>query len=157
MQGSNPKLVLYMVFATVLALAACTDRAPEARLESAGEQLQDTSQNLIELEQEIQNAETHLKTLQKQRRTLTVKVQSLEERLQNRATDVAIFRSLQSQLLNNEALKETAISVEVEDRRITLNGLVSTEEQVAEALATAKSIPGATSIRSQIQIEEIKE
>ena len=78
---------------------------------------------------------------------------TLEERVAARATDVAVFRSVQAGLLAAEELSETAISVDADSGVVRLSGLVSSVAEEAAAVQIARAVPGVESVRSHIEVE----
>ena len=137
----------------LFALAGCQPQTPEERLEAAGDALEESEDSLESVEQRIAEHEDALARLTKQRRKLKNRVLTLEERVAKRATDVALFRSVQSGLLEAEALSQSAISVDAEDGVVRLSGLVSSEAEEAAAVRIARAVPGVASVQSRIDVE----
>lgn len=140
--------------AIVLTLAACGQSTPEQRLEAAGEALEDTSSELETVTTRIDETEALLDELRSKKRKLTNKVRTLEQRVAARATDVALFRAVQGALLENDALSEAAIGVNVDDGEVTLRGVVRTQQQADTAVALAQQTAGVERVRSRIQIDD---
>lgn len=136
------------------ALAACNQPTPEARLEAVGEDLSDSASELDSLNERIESTEALLETLRDERDGLRDKVRTLKQRLEARATDVAVFRAVQSALLEDETLKESAIGVSVEDGRVTLSGVALSEQEVGRALAVARNIVGVEGVYSRIRVKD---
>ena len=143
---------LLLLFA-LLTLIGCQPQTPEERLEAAGEALEESEDSLESVEQRIEEHEDALAKLRKQRRKLINRVLTLEERVAKRATDVALFRSVQSGLLEAEELSQSAISVDAEDGVVRLSGLVSSQAEEAAAVRIAQSVPGVASVQSRIDVE----
>lgn len=143
-------LILVLVMAVV---AGCSRPAPELRLEQAGRALAGVANDLSSLNTEIGQLEERLAEHRQQRKKLLEEKFTLEERLERRATDVALFRSVQSKLLASDELRDSAISVEADDRAIVLAGTVSSETQRNQAIAIANAVPGVSDVRSRMHIE----
>lgn len=137
----------------LLALFGCQPPTPEDRLEAAGDALEQSEESLASVEQRITEHEDALAELKKQRRKLQNRVMTLEERVAKRATDVALFRSVQTGLLEAPELSRTAISVDAEAGVVKLSGLVSSDAEEAAAVAIARAVPGVESVRSRIDVE----
>lgn len=143
-----------IVLLLFIVLSACGDSTPEARLEAVGDDLDETIDELINLDKQIEEIESNLGQLRSKRRDLRDKMRTLEQRLDARATDVAIFRAVQSALLEDSELQESAISVSVEDGAVTLTGVVRREEAARRAISLSKQTTGVHSVSSQIQVND---
>jgi osmotically-inducible protein OsmY len=137
----------------LLALLGCEQNTPESRLEAAGDTLAATEDNLEYIEQSIEQHEQALVDLRKRRREVRERVLTLEERVEARATDVALFRAVQSALLENEALRQRAVSVDAESGVIVLNGLVASEQEETLAVQIAGGVPGVGKVTSRMEID----
>lgn len=142
--------VLIMLLAV---LCGCGDSPPESRLKAVGEDLESSASELEELNTRMEAAENELEELREQRRQLRDEVRTLEERLEARATDVAVFRAVQSALLNEEMLQESAVAVGVEDGTVTLSGIVRSEDELQQAVDIAREVAGVDRVRSKIRVE----
>lgn len=145
---------LALVTCVSLCLGGCGDSTPEARLEAAGDDLSDSATDLDNLNTRIEETESRLAKLRNDRRDLRDKVRTLEQRLAIRATDVAVFRAVQTAILEDETLQETAIGVSVEDGAVTLSGVVPTHEMTRRAIAIAKETAGVDRVSSSIQVND---
>ena len=137
-----------------LLVSACESAPPEQRLQATADQLQDTTTDLDEVTREIERLELELEKRRKQRRTLAARQLTLEERLAARATDVALFRAVQKTLLEHDELQNTAVQVSVDDRRVSLRGIVYTAEQRDAAIEATRSTPGIADVRSLLDIQK---
>lgn len=134
-------------------MCGCGDSPPESRLKAVGEDLERSTSELEELDARVETAENELENLREQRRELRGEVLTLEERLEARATDVALFRAVQSALLNEEMLQESAVAVGVEDGEVTLSGIVRSEDELQRAVNIAREVAGVDRVRSTIRVE----
>lgn len=84
---------------------------------------------------------------------MAAKLDTLEERLAARATDVAVFRAVQTALLQEPALADTAIKVHVEHGKVSLHGVVPSEEQRERAIVISRATPGVGSVISRLRLD----
>jgi len=77
---------------------------------------------------------------------------SAEGRLSDRATDEVLFRAIQRQLLQDKALRDTAVAVHVEDGRVTLTGRVPEAKLRARAEASIARARGVKSLENRIEV-----
>lgn len=140
--------------AILLLVAACGNDTPEQRLEAAGEKVEAVSDDLESIRQRIEEHEAELDRLRAQRDKAKDRLGTLEERLAARATDTALFRAVQTALLEAPDLKESAINVLVEDGNVTLVGSVPSAADRDQALAIAGNVAGVDSVRSRIRIDD---
>ena len=136
----------------VAALLGCSEPTPEARLESAGVKLEETEDSLEALNQRIEELEDELAGLNQKRRRTEVRVMTLEDLVEARATDVAVFRAVQSALLDAPALNQAAISVDARGGLVTLSGVVATEELRQQAVDIARGTAGVENVKSRIDL-----
>lgn len=120
----------------------------------ADQNLEAVTNDLSAYNEEIESLENELQNQKKMRRQLRERKLTLEEILGNRATDVAIFRAVQSQLLRSEKLANSAIAVNVDEGIVTISGFVDSQSKKQDAFKVAESIPGVKVVRSYIQAEE---
>jgi osmotically-inducible protein OsmY len=153
---TSARRLLVLVTAGLM-LWGCNEKPPEARLQEAGQQLESATDNLDELNDRIESLRDDLEELKEQKRDLLERKQTLEQRVESRATDVALFRSVQSSLLAKEELEDTAVSVDVANGIVTLRGRVDNPEQQAMASSLAESITGVKEVRSRIRVDETVE
>jgi len=133
-------------------LGACSKPAPEERLIEVGQDVSDVQSRLESLIEEIAGHEEAIQQLRKERQSVQAKLLTLEERLQRRATDLAIFRAAQSALLDEPTLQEAVVLASVEDRVVTLSGSVASVQQEQKATDIVRSIPGVESTVVRLQI-----
>lgn len=147
--------------ALVAAALACGDSTPDQRLEKASERLAEERDDLRELRgdqaglrereekasQALQNARGALRRAEQD-------VVSAEHLVEQRATDVALFRILQSDMLEASELGRSAIEVRVDDGVVTLTGVASDPSARQRALEIARGTPGVQSVRDQLGVEE---
>lgn len=135
-------------------LAGCSRPAPEERLIAVGEDVSDMQEQLSSLNAEINSHQDAIEQLRQERQRARSKLMTLEERLERRATDLAVFRAAQSALLDEPALQDAAVLANVEDGTVTLEGSVSNSAQKQKAADVVRSIPGVESTVVRLQVVE---
>ena len=108
-----------------------TLQASEARAREAQERVERDRKALIDARQELANAEGRLGEL---------------------ATDEVLFRAIQRRLLDDAALRESAISVEVREGRVTLSGRVSDAKLRVRAVESVAGARGVKGVDDRIQV-----
>lgn len=146
---------LFLMLIALPFLAACNSETPEERLEAAGAQLELTEDNLEGVEARIEELETSLATAKQRRRALRERVLTLEEKVAVRATDVALFRAVQSALLELPGLTEAAVSVDADGGTVALSGLVASYEEREAAEAVAAATPGVGRVINRIKVDRL--
>jgi len=73
-------------------------------------------------------------------------------RLEQQATDVALFRAVQESLLGNDRLRSSNVVAHVRDGVVTLYGTVPDAQRRDRAVEVARSTPGVSSVESQIVV-----
>lgn len=141
-----------LILATTL--TACGKPAPETQLEKAADAFDEALTELDDLDSRIDSTYDLLEDLRAQRREQKKQVRTLEEQVDARATDVAIFRAAQTALLNDSALQDAALAVDVEDSVVTIKGSVSDPEQRRRAISLATNTPGVDRVLSRIRVVE---
>ena len=101
---------------------------------------------------EIDTHQRAIKNLREERRNARASLESLERRLERRATDLAIFRAAQAALLDEPTLEDSIVVANVDDGIVTLEGAVSTAEKEQKAAAIVRSIPGVESTNNRLQL-----
>lgn len=147
----NP--LIAALFASLVAVAACEPNTPEQRLQAAGDELDDTQLDLESLDQRIEQQQDVLALLKKQRRQTKNQLLTLEQRVAARATDVAVFRAVQSELLAEPKIRNAAITVDAESGNVTLSGLVSSRAEMEVALSIARGTAGVEHVKNRIEVE----
>lgn len=140
--------------ASAFALGCGSSEPPEQRLEEAGEALSNARESLSEARERRDAAQQELAEARKALRRAERAVLSAAERVERRATDVALFRAVQAALLEDPALRQEAISARVDDARVTVEGEVSDAALRERALEVARSQPGVAGVRDEIEVVE---
>jgi len=141
-------------------LVACGEGTPEARLSAAGETLtearddaQEARSSLEAAKARLTSAESELYEARKAVRRAEKQVLSAEALVDRRASDVALFRRIQSQLLEAESLRQHAVTVQVDNQKVTLDGVVTSEAARQAALEISRSTPGVAEVRNRLDVE----
>jgi osmotically-inducible protein OsmY len=69
-------------------------------------------------------------------------------------SDAALFRAVQSRLLEDEGLKAVAVSATVHDGQVKLSGRVPDAALRDRALAVARETPGVRAVESEIEVAD---
>ncbi|MBT8078611.1 MAG: BON domain-containing protein [Gammaproteobacteria bacterium] len=144
--------LLTLMSVGLVATAGCSRPAPEERLIEVGDAVDDTQERLQSINADINSHLDAVTELKKERQRVRASLMSLEERLEHRATDLAIFRATQSALLEEPALQQAAIVANVEDGVVTLTGSVANLQQRQEAMQVVETVPGVESTVVRLQI-----
>jgi len=132
--------------------AGCSPPAPEERLTEAGSDVTDTRDRIAAINAEIDRHQSAIQNLRKERQNARAALETLEERLERRATDLAIFRAAQSALLNDPLLEDSVVVANVDDGVVTLEGTVSSAEKEQKAAEIIGGIPGVDSTVNRLQL-----
>lgn len=164
--GTEPFLAKRVWLKALLAIgalclaAACDSSLPEERLEASQEALERVEAELAEAQREVEvrsralaEVEQRLVQARKAAARLEKRQETAEQRLAQRATDVVLFRALQQELLEREALASVAIVAEVQDREVTLRGAVPEPSLRREAETIARATQGVGAVRNRIRLE----
>jgi hypothetical protein len=140
--------------------AACGDELPEERLSEAESAVRDAREAVRKAEEaleeerrELAGCRADLEEAREQLARAEQRQERAERRRADRATDVAIFRTLQKRLLEDEALDSVAIRAEVQDGVVTLHGAVPEADLRERALELGRSIPGAERVVDRIEVD----
>lgn len=144
-----------------LALApGCGSDRPERELEEAAKLLRETRSEVEEARTAVEEkraavarAEQALAESQKELRAAEDRLAQAGSRVESRATDAAIFRRIQSRLLEEKALQEYAVVAQVSAGVVTLSGQVKSEKERERALEIARATPGVADVQDRIEVE----
>lgn len=149
-----------------LALVACGPQDPEARLEEAATDVEQARQKVEAVREEVQSAKDDLQSLQaavddaqaqlaEARKKLRRKQEQLaaeRNELHSTASDTAIFRLVQTRLLDEPSLSTAAVGVDVIDGQVTLRGEVESPEQKETAERIASGTPGVEKVVNLVDV-----
>lgn len=152
-------------------LSACGSETPEDRLQGAAEdvssvenrienvseEIADTSADLEQRRADVRDAEQALASARKELRKLQQKLATEQKKLDSTASDTAIFRLLQSRLLEDDLLASEAINLFVLDGAVVLYGDVRTEKQKSRAGDIAADVPGVSEVRNFVEFRQVDE
>jgi septal ring factor EnvC (AmiA/AmiB activator) len=167
-QGSRlrPAMLLVGIGMVLLLTAGCGDEAPEKRLSETRHDLLEVREKIESLEanvsrkrETVERAEDALSEARERLARAESDLSRVRARLDARATRVALFRAVQSALLEREALEDYAIRVEVADDQLILRGEVDEQAAADRALEVARAVVGAdpdgvaiVEVESRIQV-----
>lgn len=150
----------------LFALVACAPESPEDqlvdaaedvaevqdRIENVSEEIADTRSELDVRRAAVRNAEQELASARSELRKLQRKLAKERTDLDNTASDTAIFRLLQTRLLDDDVLASEAINLFVLDGTVVLYGDVSSEEKKQRAADIAAEVPAVATVRNFIDV-----
>lgn len=145
-------LLVAVISVGFVATAGCSRPAPEDRLIEAGDAVDDAQARLQSINADINSHLDAVAELKKERQRVRASLMTLEERLERRATDLAIFRAAQSALLDDPTLQQAAIVANVEDGVVTLTGSVANMKQRQAAMQVVEAVPGVESTVVRLEI-----
>lgn len=167
MSGPAAHRTRYVVMiAAILALGACEPEEPESRLKQAAgqvdqakEKVQSARENVAEakdelgsLQQAVDEAQQQLAQARKKLRRRQEQLAENRDRLHSFASDTAIFRLLQTRLLDEPSLSTAAVSADVINGRVTLRGEVESTAQKETAGKIAAGTPGVEEVRNLVDV-----
>lgn len=143
----------------VAGLLSCGGETPEDRLEEAlvavreaEVRIEDGEERLAAERAELQACRQDLADAQRELNRARKTHSEAKDRLEQRATEVALFRAVQAALLEADVLESVAVRVEVSDGQIVLHGEVPSTQLREKAAAIARATPGVTKIESRIRV-----
>jgi osmotically-inducible protein OsmY len=163
MSRHHPSLLWLAALSTlsILALAAagCGEDSQEQALEEATaavagarEALQEARQEVEALQQAADEARKELDAAKSELRIREEALREAESHVGLKATDAALFRSVQRRLLDDEELENLAVRAEAAKGVITLQGTVPDQENRARAEEIASETPGVVAVENQIEV-----
>ena len=152
-------VVLLASSAFLLAAAGCGGDSQEQRLEEATaavvakrEAVQEARQAVEARERVADEARKELEAAKSELRAREQALREAESRIGGKATDTALFRSVQRRLLDDRELENLAVAVQVTQGVVTLQGTVSDQKDRARAEEVARATPGVMTIDNRIEV-----
>jgi osmotically-inducible protein OsmY len=140
-------------------LAGCGEDTPEEKLARAREELAaaeeafaDRKARVEEREKTYEEARAALDAAKEALREAEARVDAAEDEVASFATDDLLFRAVQKRLLEEESLRDVAISASVHDGVVTLTGDVPDAKLRDRAVAVADEVAGVRSVRSELRV-----
>lgn len=163
---AGPRIATALLLCTGLACGADEEMAPEESLQQAAEEVSEARDEVAEAQEEVATARERLEErrssaatareqLEGERQEMQAaeqEVREAEQRVAALASDTAIFRTLQKDLLAAEELEESAVEVSVENRVVTLGGTVANASAEQRALELARAVPGVTRVVNRMRV-----
>jgi osmotically-inducible protein OsmY len=147
-------------FSTLMLLNGCAS-PPEERLETAAHNVREAreavgeqNEELVDKHDEVREAEEELGEARERLTEAQQRLQRARQQLDTQATDVALFRSIQRSLLDDSALTDAAVSVQVVNRVVTLQGTLTEPGQRDRAIAIATSSPGVAQVKEALRVKD---
>jgi len=152
-------LVLLASSALLLAAAGCGGDSQEQKLEEATaavvakrEAVQEARQAVEARERAADEARKELEAAKGEQRAREQALREAESRISGKATDAALFRSVQRRLLDDRELEDQAVAVQVAQGVVTLQGTVPDQKDRARAEEVARATPGVMTIDNRIEV-----
>jgi osmotically-inducible protein OsmY len=154
-----PLRALLASCALLLAAAGCGGDSQEQELEKATaavaaqrEAVQEARQAVEAREQVADRAREELEAARGELETREQALREAESRIGGKATDAALFRSVQRRLLDDRELEDLAVAVQVTQGVVALQGTVPDENKRARAEEVARATPGAITVDNRIEV-----
>jgi len=151
----------FVLAATALAVVvACAKSDPESALEDADERLEqardefaDADAVVVALREAIAEIDSKLAAAEHERREAAAQVAEAEAALAAQASDEVLFRVVQRRLLEDDALRQDAVGVQVREGVVTLTGSCASPDLAERAVAIAAGVPGVAHVERHIEVE----
>lgn len=146
--------VASVCLAVLVSLTACGGREEEYRqaveaLDEANAQREEAAQTLRATLAELDATRAQLKRAQDEVDASRQELAEARKEVIGTADDIVLFRVIQRKLLEDEALKDTAVTAVVRHQVVTLRGMAN-ESEAAYAQRLAASQPGVEAVRNEI-------
>jgi osmotically-inducible protein OsmY len=157
-----PVLTLVALFALstlLLVTAGCGGDSQEQALEEATaavvakrEAVQEARETVDARQQAVDEAREELEAAKDELRIREQALREAESHVGLKATDAALFRSVQRRLLDDEELEDLAIAAEAAKGVVTLRGTVPDQETRVRAEEIAGETPGVVAVENEIEV-----
>jgi len=128
-------------------------RAPSEAVVAAQAELEAARQAVVARKQAVSAAEQALAEAEKRAEAAAEGVAAAKQAAEI-GSDAALFRAVQSRLLEDDALKQVAVSATVRNAQVTLTGRVPEASLRDRALAIARETPGVRAVESEIEVAD---
>ena len=152
-------VVLFALSTLLFAAAGCGGDSQEQELKEATaavaakrEAVQEAREQVEARQQVVDEARKELEAAESELRIREQALREAESQVGLKATDPALFRSVQRRLLDDEKLDELAIAVQVAKGVVTLQGTVPDENDRARAEEVARATPGVVTVENRIEV-----
>ena len=154
------RLMFLSLVVTVVtgSMTACS-QSPQEKYEHANQEFQQAQKNRDQVQKEVgekteglANSQKKLNQAEDNLQAAQQKVQQASQAVNKTVSDDVLFRTLQGKLVNKDNFGNSAISVAVHDRVVTLSGTVLDEETHQRALKIAHSQAGVEQVIDHLQI-----
>lgn len=157
--GRGVRGAAWLAAGAALLVVACGQPSPEAQLAEAREDLERARQEVASAEARYEETVRRVEKAREARDEASEALEAARAQLTEAkaevgryATDDAIFRTVQSRLLEDEKLSDVAIPVRVEDGVVVLTGEVPKESLAERAAELAGEVAGVVEVRSRIRV-----
>lgn len=163
MSRSHPAILslaaLFALSTLLVVTTGCGGESQEEALEEATaalvakrEAVEGAREKVDARQQAVDQAQSELEAAKQEFRNQEQALREAEARVGLKATDATLFRSVQRRLLDDEALEELAIAVQVKKGVVTLLGTVPDPDDRARAEEVAQTTPGVVTVDNRIEV-----
>jgi osmotically-inducible protein OsmY len=160
-QRSQAGLLAALLVTLALLGAGCSEPTAEAKLRAAEQELEAAKSHLEQQRQELERRrkafEAAQSSLAKAREAVAkaeTRVTEAEQAVRVHATDDVLFRTVQTRLLEERALRDAAIRAVVQDGVVTLEGEAPDGRTRDRAVDLVREIPGVRDVRERIRLSQ---
>jgi osmotically-inducible protein OsmY len=150
---------LFALSTLLMMTTGCGGESQEEALEEATavliaerEAVQQAREKVDARQQAVDQAQSELEAAKEELRIQEQELREAEARVGLKATDATLFRSVQRRLLDDEALEELAIAVQVSKGVVTLLGTAPDPDDRARAEEVARTTPGVVTVNNRIEV-----
>jgi len=154
-------LLFAVSLAVPLLMLSCSNKTPEERLRHAASNVKDARSAVSNAREALASDTADAKRQKAEVDEAREKLYKAQARLahaadtlEQRATDVALFRVIQRSLLDADELRQSAVMAHVKDGSVTLEGTVPDQNARDHAIQIAKTTPGVQSVTSNIEVRQ---
>jgi hypothetical protein len=154
--GSLTRMLAAVAVGAVL---ACDSGPPEEQLAEARYELEQVRSEVKALETQVgdkkeavRDAESQLARARAELDRAQSELAAARRKIQMEATDVALFRAVQTALLEADSLEAVAVRAEVASGVVTLHGQVNDTAQATAAMEIAQSVAGVDRVVNEIRV-----
>jgi osmotically-inducible protein OsmY len=126
-------------------------------LKQAKQARQDAQQTLQDKQQALADAKKDVKQAKSDLQSAKQKVAQAMQKVDKLVDDKILFRTIQRKLVNNKNFGNSAISVSVNQRVVTLTGTVPDQSTHKKALQTTRSQPGVKKVIDSLKVNDQSE
>lgn len=158
--SARPAALLVALTLGLTTLAGCSE-TPQEKYDNAVSKLQDTRESRDEAQADLNDNKDELKALRDKIQESEDKLEEARKKVEaatlavnETVNDEVLFRTIQRDVLDNDAFDEAAISVGVTNRVVTLTGNVPDEETHDKAVKFAREQAGVADVVDELEVAQ---